>query len=103
MFLQRLRQCLERLHHLLYLHLPVRFPVLLRAHQGRYCLLTYTTQSSYTRVVLPRVRCDRAALTGERKGLLSSIEGFKKGKLKKAETIDKSKPFLETKTSASGG
>ena len=31
--------------------------------------------------------------TGERKDLLSSIEGFKKGKLKKAETNDRSAPF----------
>ena len=31
--------------------------------------------------------------TGERKDLLSSIEGFKKGKLKKAETNDRSAPI----------
>ena len=34
---------------------------------------------------------------GGRKDLLGSIEGFKKGKLKKAETVDKSGPALAGK------
>ena len=36
--------------------------------------------------------------TGGRKDLLGSIEGFSKGKLKKASTVDKSGPQLSCKT-----
>jgi len=38
-----------------------------------------------------------------RQGLLSSINGFKKGALKKAVTVDKSKPFIEGKSNGGGG
>ena len=34
--------------------------------------------------------------TGGRKDLLGSIEGFKKGNLKKANTVDKSGPVLSS-------
>lgn len=34
----------------------------------------------------------------ERSGLLSSIEAFKKGKLKKAATNDRSAPIVEART-----
>lgn len=42
--------------------------------------------------------------TGERKDLLSSISKFKKGGLKKAQTVDKSGPRLDlTKDEKKGG
>jgi len=40
------------------------------------------------------------AMTKDRGALLSSIEGFKKGKLKKAQTVDKSGPVLSNKPTA---
>jgi len=39
----------------------------------------------------------------ERKGLLNSIEGFKKGGLKKTVTVDKSKPMIEPEKGSGGG
>jgi hypothetical protein len=45
----------------------------------------------------------RGGAADPRSGLLNAIEGFSKGKLKKASTVDKSAPVTSAEKASSGG